>query len=113
MGNGSSIADVHCPKCGAPAEYNIIRGSYKCGFCGSTVELGEAMAEKQGFRKLQQEKIRKSSERYRLMRASCSGCGAEIVFADGKSFSADGVMSGEQENGAVRCFCGCRRGAWP
>ena len=87
MGNGSSIADVHCPKCGAPAEYNIIRGSYKCGFCGSTVELGEAMAEKQGFRKLQQEKIRKSSERYRLMRASCSGCGAEIVFDESEAMS--------------------------
>ena len=87
MGNGSSITDVHCPKCGAPAEYNIIRGSYKCGFCGSTVELGEAMAEKQGFRKLQQEKIRKSSERYRLMRASCSGCGAEIVFDESEAMS--------------------------
>ena len=26
MGKGGSIADVHCPKCGAPAKYDIIRG---------------------------------------------------------------------------------------
>ena len=75
MGKGGSIADVHCPKCGAPAKYDIIRGSYQCGFCGSSVELSEAMAEKQGFREMQQEKIRSSSERYQLMHAACSGCG--------------------------------------
>ena len=77
MGKGGSIADVHCPKCGAPAKYDIIRGSYQCGFCGSRVELSEAMAEKQGFREMQQEKIRSSSQRYQLMHAACSGCGAK------------------------------------
>ena len=87
MGNGSSIADVHCPKCGAPAKYDIVRGSYQCGFCGSSVQINEALAEKQGFQKLQQEKIRKSAERYRLMRASCSGCGAEIVFDENEAMS--------------------------
>ena len=87
MENGSSIADVHCPKCGAPAKYDIVRGSYQCGFCGSSVQINEALAEKQGFQTLQQEKIRKSAERYRLMRASCSGCGAEIVFDENEAMS--------------------------
>ena len=87
MGKGGSIADVHCPKCGAPAKYDIIRGSYQCGFCGSRVELSEAMAEKQGFREMQQEKIRSSSQRYQLMHAACSGCGAEIVFDENEAMS--------------------------
>ena len=87
MGKGGSIADVHCPKCGAPAKYDIIRGSYQCGFCGNRVELSEAMAEKQGFREMQQEKIRSSSQRYQLMHAACSGCGAEIVFDENEAMS--------------------------
>ena len=89
MGNGSSIADVHCPKCGAPAKYDIVRGSYQCGFCGSSVQINEALAEKQGFQKLQQEKIRKSAERYRLMRASCSGSApSAAVLWSGRTISS-------------------------
>ena len=68
-----TIADVRCPNCGAPAHYDIIRQNFLCGSCGSRVEVSEAAAQKQGFRSMQQEKIRSSAKQYRLMRAACSG----------------------------------------
>jgi len=90
---GGSITDVHCPNCGAPAKYDIVRHNYRCASCGGQVKVSEALAEKQGFRRLQQEKIRESAGRYKLMTASCSGCGAELVFEEGEA--------------AVTCaFCG-------
>ncbi len=75
-----SIADVHCPKCGAPAKFDIVRQYYHCAYCGGQVKINEAIASKQGFRSVQQEKIRQSAGQYQLMRANCSGCGAELVF---------------------------------
>ena len=82
-----TIADVRCPNCGAPAHYDIIRQNYLCGSCGSRVEVSEAAAQKQGFRSMQQEKIRSSAKQYRLMRAACSGCGAEVIFNEGEALS--------------------------
>jgi len=82
---GGTIADVHCPNCGAPAKYDIVRQNYRCASCGSRVEISEALAEKKGFRSLQQERIRQSAGRYKLMTASCSGCGAELVFEEGEA----------------------------
>ena len=52
-----TIADVRCPSCDAAAKYDIIRGQYLCTFCGSKVVVEEALAQKQGFRSIQQEKI--------------------------------------------------------
>ena len=82
-----TIADVHCPKCGAPAKYDIIKQYYQCSYCGGKVELSAAQAEKQGFRSLQQDRIRQSAGNFRLMRANCSGCGAELVFEEGEAMT--------------------------
>ena len=82
-----SIADVRCPSCGAPAKYDIIQGRYLCGYCGCAVAVSDAMAQKQGFRSIQQARIRQSAAQRRLMRASCSGCGAELVFEEGEAMS--------------------------
>ena len=82
-----TIADVHCPSCGAPARYDIIHQDYRCGYCGSRVLVREAQAEKQGFRRIQQQKIRSSSSAFPLMRANCSGCGAALVFREGEALS--------------------------
>ena len=85
--NGT-IADVHCPSCGAPARYDIVKGRYLCAFCGGKVEVQEAIAQKKGFRRLQQEKIRLSAEQTSLLRASCTGCGAALVFPEGEAMSS-------------------------
>ena len=83
-----SIADVRCPSCGAPAKYDITAGRYLCAYCGAAVGVRDAMAQKQGFRSLQQSKIRASSAQRRLLRANCSGCGAELVFEEGEAMSS-------------------------
>ena len=70
------ITDIHCPQCGAPAAFDIVKQRYLCGYCGGTVEISEAQREKQGFRDLQREKLRDSVKKFRLIRTSCSGCGA-------------------------------------
>ena len=60
---------------------------YVCGHCGGTVGISEAQKEKQGFRKLQREKLKDSVKKYRLFSTSCSGCGAEVVFEENEALS--------------------------
>ena len=81
------ITDIHCPQCGAPAAFDIVKQRYLCGYCGGTVEISQAQQEKQGFRDLQQEKLRDSVKKFRLFRTSCSGCGAEVVFEENEALS--------------------------
>ncbi len=82
-----SIADVHCTGCGAPARFDIKKQKYTCSYCGEHVEISEALNEKIGFRKLQQTKIRDSAKNYRLMHATCSGCGADLIFEEGEAMA--------------------------
>ena len=70
------ITDIHCTQCGAPAAFDIRRQLYLCSYCGGTVEPGEAVREKEGFRKMQADRIRNEVAQYRLVKTSCSGCGA-------------------------------------
>ena len=81
------ITDIHCPQCGAPADFDIVKQMYVCGHCGGTVGISEAQKEKQGFRKLQREKLKNSVKKYRLFSTSCSGCGAEVVFEENEALS--------------------------
>ena len=81
------ITDIHCPQCGAPADFDILKQMYVCGHCGGTVGIREAQKEKQGFRSLQREKLRNSVKKYRLFSTSCSGCGAEVVFEENEALS--------------------------
>ena len=81
------ITDIHCLQCGAPAAFDIVKQMYLCGYCGGRVEISEAQREKQGFRDLQREKLRDSVKKFRLIRTSCSGCGAEVVFEENEALS--------------------------
>lgn len=83
-----TIADVRCPNCGAPAHYDIVKQQYLCAYCGGQVGIRDAQTQKQGFRSLQQEKIKKSAKQYRLLRASCTGCGAALVFEESEAMSS-------------------------
>lgn len=87
------IVDIRCTSCGAPADYDIRTGRYACAYCGGKVETGEAQEQQRGFRELRKKNMQESLGRYRLQRASCTGCGAEIVF--------------EENEAAASCaFCG-------
>ena len=83
----NKITDITCPQCGAPANYNIIRQEYVCGHCGGKVGIREAQQEKQGFRKIRAEALKDSVGKFRLYSASCSGCGATVVFEEGEALS--------------------------
>ena len=82
-----NMADIRCPHCGAPAEYDIVKGRYLCEYCGGQAGIGEVQAHRLGFRHLQQERIRKSAEKYRLEEARCTGCGASLVFGEGEAIT--------------------------
>ena len=81
------ITDIHCPQCGAPAAFDIVKQMYVCGYCGGTVGITEAQREKQGFRDLQSQKLKDAVKKFKLFRTSCSGCGAEIVFEENEALS--------------------------
>ena len=82
------ITDIHCPQCGAPAAFDIVKQMYVCGYCKGTIGIREAQREKQGFRDMQREKLRNSVKKYRLFTTSCSGCGAEVVFEENEALSS-------------------------
>ena len=81
------ITDIHCPQCGAPAAFDIVKQMYVCGYCGGTVGITEAQRERQGFRDLQSQKLKDAVKKFKLFRTSCSGCGAEIVFEENEALS--------------------------
>jgi len=82
-----SIADVRCPSCGAPAKYDILKQSYRCAHCGGAVGVREAVDQKRGFRRMQQGKILESARDRKLLRANCTGCGAELVFEESEAMT--------------------------
>ena len=83
----TKITDIYCPGCGAPANFNIITQQYHCRYCGSAVTIASAKELKLGFRKIRGQHLQESVKQYRLSEASCSGCGAELVFEEGEALS--------------------------
>ena len=67
------IATIYCPNCGAPARFDILSQRYLCAYCGSKVEISEAVQQKQGFRRIQREKLRDSLKNFRLFHTVCDG----------------------------------------
>ena len=81
------ITDIHCPNCGAPAKYDILQQKYLCGYCGGSVEISDACRQKEGFRKLQGDRLKQNVSRFNLVKTSCSGCGATVVFEENEALS--------------------------
>ncbi len=81
------IIDIHCKQCGAPARYDIIRQEYRCGYCGGITGLEDAVREKKGFRKMQGTRLQREVKAFSLVKTSCTGCGAEVVFAESEALS--------------------------
>lgn len=85
--DSKNISDVFCPSCGAPARFDIISQQYKCSHCDGNVKIREAISQKLGFRKLHQQRMKDSVHKYKLFSASCSGCGATVVFEENESMA--------------------------
>ena len=82
-----NITDIHCNKCGAPARFDIVRQQYVCGYCGGTVGIKEAIEQKKYFRQIHSEKMKTSVKQYDFAEASCTGCGATLVFNKNEAIS--------------------------
>ncbi len=87
MEKGTRLIDIHCPQCGAPAKFDIKLQKYTCAYCGGEVGISEAQKQKQGFRKIQKEKMNNTVGKYRLYQGSCTGCGAVVVFEENEALS--------------------------
>ena len=83
----AKITDIHCPQCGAPANFDIVKQTYLCGYCGGKVGIGEALREKQGFRELCKDKLKNDVKKFSLFSASCEGCGATVVFEEDEALT--------------------------
>ncbi len=81
------FTDIHCPKCGAPADFDIVRQRYLCEYCGAEVGIGEALRLRRGFRNVRGFDARSEAAKFRLTSAACSGCGAKIVFDEREAVS--------------------------
>jgi len=78
----NDILNIHCPSCGAPAEYDIVEQSYLCGHCGGRVKIEEALSQKAKYLETQRKRIKASAGSYPLRSSTCTGCGASVVFAE-------------------------------
>ena len=87
MTANQKITDIHCLKCGAPAAFDIVSQQYVCSYCGGTVGIKEAIQEKQGFRKIQRDKMSRTVTDFRLFHAECTGCGADLVFEENEALA--------------------------
>ncbi len=79
------LYDIHCPSCGAPAYYDICKRMYNCSYCGNSVGIAGAKSQSKGFRDVSRKKMRESIKKFELQKATCTGCGAEVVFETGEA----------------------------
>ncbi len=79
------LYDIHCPTCTAPAYYDIRTREYHCRYCGNTVGIDKAKSQTKGFREISRKKMRESLKKFELAKATCTGCGAEVVFEAGEA----------------------------
>lgn len=79
------IIDIYCPNCNGPTKFDIVKQCYFCNYCGSNVQIDEAIKQKQGFRKLQSDKLKDQVKNYKLFSGKCSGCDAQIVFEENEA----------------------------
>lgn len=82
------LLDIHCPKCGAPATFDIPSQNYLCTFCDGVVGIDEAIKESEGYRSLQHEKLKDEIKQFKLLKTSCTGCGSEILFQEDEPLSS-------------------------
>ena len=81
------LLDIHCPKCGAPASFDIPSQKYLCDFCDGEVEIKDAILQTQGYRSLQNKKLKDEVKKFKLLKTSCTGCGSELVFEEDEPLS--------------------------
>ena len=84
---GREILNILCPHCGAPAKFDIVHQIYRCGYCGGQVEVENARRQKAEFQWYQNQRVKAAAMNFPMSTASCSGCGATLVFEKNEALS--------------------------
>lgn len=79
--------DISCQSCGAPLSFDIRKQLYTCGHCSSSLQINEAIRQKEGFKKIHAEHLQQNVKDYKLFSAYCDGCGATIIFEENEALS--------------------------
>ncbi|MCR5096911.1 MAG: hypothetical protein K6A70_09310 [Erysipelotrichaceae bacterium] len=79
--------DISCQSCGAPLSFDIRKQLYTCGHCGSSLQINEAIRQKEGFKKIHAERLQENVKAYKLFSAYCDSCGATIIFEENEALS--------------------------
>ena len=79
--------DISCQSCGAPLSFDIRKQLYTCGHCGRSLQINEAIRQKEGFKKIHAEHLQQNVKDYKLFSAYCDGCGATIIFEENEALS--------------------------
>jgi len=83
---------LSCRNCGAPLEFDIVAGSYRCAYCGSERPLGDFPAAAKEWTRARR-KARAAAPAYPRAELSCPKCAARIVV--------------DESEGSATCpFCG-------
>ena len=84
---GKDILNIYCPSCGGPAKYDIVNQVYRCGYCGGQVQVEEVARSKKEMQEQIARHLEETVDNYALEMASCSGCGATLVFEENEALS--------------------------
>lgn len=84
---GREILNISCPQCGAPAKFDIVHQIYRCGYCGGQVTVENVRRQKAEFQWQQSQRVMQSARSFPMATASCTGCGATLVFEKNEALS--------------------------
>ena len=84
---GREILNIACPQCGAPAKFDIVHQIYRCGYCGGQVAVENVRRQKAEFQWQQSQRVMQSAKNFPMATASCTGCGATLVFEKNEALS--------------------------
>ena len=88
MSYENPILDIRCPSCGAPQAFDIEKQLYLCQYCGSETGISEALEAKKGFQRLHKKKMSEEAPSFKILRGSCTSCGASLVFPENEALSS-------------------------
>jgi len=85
MAKQSGPLRVYCRNCGAPARFDIIHQTYRCGYCGTETGIQEEKQSLAEWRTLHKNSRKKKYAGREVYRYSCPTCGAQLVFESGEA----------------------------
>lgn len=79
---------IYCSACGAPAEFNIVKQSYHCGYCGQDTAVARALDRHRSRRQEEMQRVQYEAAQSREEIASCPNCGAEVFLPQGEALGS-------------------------